>query len=294
MQKTNNVATLVLARARDSLAKKSSLALMKSEPLDNQTSIALLRLSPEEAKSLGNLDRAVSKAWDNKVRALPGSAYRPNPSDPTLVVAILSLNRESRPFGKEGLRGLTSVTANIFRDSQDGIWRRVGEGEDAMIVRDTDEDLEVLMRARRGTSITTASVDVQTSEAFQKGYCVAWYDPATEKVRTGIAITSDLAFDLDTGKGCSVVKKTVAVSGRVADVAPQLRALIDHGMQRPEIAMLPEVQNLFPKGGGGVTAENRIQLHLQYMSILYKNHPEYFNRLKGLLRKTYGEAAVPA
>ena len=258
--------------------------------MDIATAQVLLKVAPSEIRNLSGLDRAVSLAWGDKVRVLPGSAHYPNQSDKSLVVAILQTNQERREIA-QGLEGFKVVTANVFRDAQDALWRKVGDGDGALIVREAEEDIAELLKTRKSLSLATASVEVELNETFRHHEGIGWYDCAKEQMRYGIALTDKVAVDIDTGKAVSMDARAVVLAADLRPHAPELSNALRLVREK---AALPAANALFGRDSAPITAQNAIAKHIQYMGILYRDRPEYFNRLKGLLKRAYGESALPA
>ena len=227
------------------------------------------------------LAASIERAYDGKVRLMNGSAHRPDSRNPDLVLAFVTLNREIRPADDEGMEGLTACTANVFRDDteQHGIWTKVGEGESAMLIKQTDDDLEELLRGRQAYSLVTASVGVTLYEPAKVGQAIGWYDFQREGMRFGVKIGEELAFDLSSETVASIDAKAVTIVGDSRlDVATATVANdrnINETMKRTPL-----------------TRDNMFARYLQFAGTLFARNSEYLKRLRSMLEQAHGATAL--
>lgn len=267
------------SRILSAVPRANPISVQRMEMVGDNTAAVLFQAG--FVKSSEELATAIDKAYKGKVRLMNGSAHRPDNSSPDLVLAFVTLNHEVRPADAEGMEGLTACTANVFRDDTDeqGIWTKVGEGESAMLVRQTDEDLEELLRGRQAYSLVTASMGIDLHETANVGQAIGWYDFQREGMRYGVKISEELAFDLGTETLANVGEKAVTLVGDARlDIATAVagnNSAIVNAMKRTPL-----------------TRDNMFARYMQFAGTLYAKNSEYLRRLRSLLEQTHGAAAL--
>lgn len=267
----NDVSQRIMSRVK---TKSIPLNVQRSEAVGDSTAAVLFQTS--RAASFEEFASAVDGAYEGKLRVLPGSAFRPNPEAPDLVQAFVAINADMRVADEEGMKGLTAVTANVFRDENDDIWRTIGEGEHAMLVRKVDDDLTAILEQRQCGSLVTASAGLELHEEAKVGQAIGWYDFAREEMRYGIKLAKDLSLDLSSAQVANVLDKSVVLLGDVrADMA-----VAAVSANRALIASTP------------LTQENMISKYMALVSQLYARDGAYMKKLKSLLETSFGAAAL--
>ena len=259
----------------------TTLDIQRKELINAETAAVLMRVGPN-VRTSHDLDVAVASAFKNTVRVMDKSAFRPVRNNPGLVCAVLTAVKEKRPATETAsFDGLTTMSANIFRDPDNQIWQKVGEGDAAMLVKKTNDDLASLLKARESLTVETATVGVNVSEPCVAGQLIGWYDITAERQRFGICTASTntavAGFDLDT-------RTMFAFSPSAVNVAASEKALDE-----------TEVAGLAPSSfspGVPLSANNMISRHLDYMAILYGKNGTYYKKLLDLIRTAYGESVV--
>lgn len=100
---------------------------------------------------------------------------------------------DSLPFNKDSIGGKRIVQANVFHDPQDSsIWNVIGEGENARLVKSTDEDQSEILKSafysmRASRQMATAALD----SAPAIGDFAAYFDPTSLEVKTGFVAASN-------------------------------------------------------------------------------------------------------
>ena len=222
------------------------------------------------------LASAVARAFDGKLQLALGTAHRPNPKVPTLVLARVEANREIRSYDEEGVKGLTAATANVFRDEADNIWKKVGDGETAVLVRDSEDDIEHILASRQAGSLETASVRVGLHEEASIGQAICWFDNVGSKMRYGVKCGKDHAFDTETATVHAIASDDVfatAPHAAVSEIAAGHKAM-------------------FAKDAAPLSPSNMMAKHLAYMSMLYDARTPYFQKLTSLMKAAFGGAAL--
>lgn len=236
----------------------------------------------------------ISSAFGNKVRLLPGSAYHPVSGNGDIVMAMVILNQETRAAGpgmEEAFNGLTAVTASVYEDDDtQEVWRKVGEGENAFLIKETDDDLVAILEARRSPSIVTAAAKVSLHEQVASGSPIGWYDTGSETMRFGAC----LATTKDKVTGDAVVIAMDASSGRAHEIDARQVYLANDDTPlhiRAEIAAGASAI----LGRTGLTRENFLAAWLRYAADIYGGrHSAYFQRMKSLMEQSWTRAALRA
>jgi hypothetical protein len=267
-------ANRVLSSAARGVSKAVPLDIQKMDIKDRQATV-LMRVGGALAKDEDSLDKAIASAFEGKIRLMHGSAHRPV-DDASLVLACVELNSETRAFDESGVKGLTAVTANVFRDEGDNIWRKHGDGETAVLVKDTADEIEAILSQRQSVSIATASTKVDLHEHASIGQGIGWFDASLERMRYGVKCGPDMAFDLSSQSVHAIDERSVF-------------AVFNHNCQREVAARYEE---MFGKGNAPLSRDNGPGRYLKYMGLLFNQRETYFKRLEGLMQMTFGAAAL--
>lgn len=241
----------------------------------------LFHVADSRIKTEAQLDAAITRAFTGKIALMPFSAHRPAVgTDPSLVLATVCLQREMRTYTEGGMSGLTMVSANVFRDADDCIWNKAGEGATAVLVRDTDDDLEAILGARQSRSIVTASMNVSLHETARPGEAIMFYDTARRQTRPAVAMDSGVAYTLDTNE-LQIINPDLVFASAVHSRAVEVASIAGSAIKG-----LAE--------GEPTTAQNRLSRYMAYSAMLFARNGEYYKRLRSLLASSYGEAALRA
>ena len=279
------------AAAAGSRNNGRGMSVQRMELIGETAANVLLHFAAAAPGRTANVTEAIASAFGGKVRALPNAAYYPNAKDPSLVLAMVALNQETRAAGsdmEDAYDGLTACTASTFTDEDDNIWRRVGEGEEAFLVKESDDDLAAILAARQASSIVTASARVTLHERANGGDAIGWYDTGKEVMRYGACLatvneaddTTVIAMDVDSGAVCEIAAEQVHIV--VSDVPPALRQELASGAS----SIL---------GRQGLTRQNYLAAWLKMAEQIYGGkHSAYFKMMKDLMAKTYGRQAIMA
>lgn len=243
--------------------------------VDGRRANVLMRVGPNVVKDEDSFDKAIATVFGGKVRLMRGSAHHPA-EDKSLVLACVELNSETRPFDDSGVKGLTAVTPNVFRDEGDNIWRKAGEGEMAVLIKDTADEIEAVLASRQSVSIATASTKVDLHEHAAIGHGIGWFDPSLEKMRFGVKCGPTVAFDVSTMSVHEISDRDVFV-------------VSSHDYQREVAARYEE---MFGKGNAPLSKENGPARYLKYMGLLFNQRETYYNRLRALMEQSFGAAAI--
>lgn len=238
---------------------------------------------------------AIASAFGNKVRVLPGSAYYPIAGNRDIVTAMVILNQETRAAGdgmEEAFDGLTLVTASVYEDEDSGeIWRKVGEGENAFLIKETDDDLLAILEARRSPNgIVTAAATVTLHEKAAPGSPIGWYDTGSESMRFGAC----LATTKDKVTGDDIVIAMDAGNGRAHEIdARQVHIVSDETSLSVSAEIAAGAAAIL--GRTGLTRENFLAAWLRYAADTYGGrHSAYFQRMKALMEQSWTRAALRA
>lgn len=269
LKNTNRVLTAAVRGER-------AIALdVQKMDVDGRRANVLMRVGPNIVKDEDAFDKAIASAFGGKVRLMRGSAHHPA-EDKSLVLACVELNSEVRPMDENGVKGLTAVTANVFRDEGDNIWRKAGEGEMAVLIKDTSDEIEAVLASRQSLSIATASTKVDLHEHAAIGQGIGWFDSSLEKMRFGVKCGPSVAFDVSSMSVHEINERDVFV-------------VSSHDYQR-EIAA--QYEEMFGKGNAPLSRENGPSRYLKYMGLLFNRRETYYKRLQGLMEQSFGAAAI--
>lgn len=206
---------------------------------------------------------AIAALTENKMSVVPNSICRYNSKDFSYkphVKMIVKANVTSKAYNETNTKQMKVVASNVFMSEEDNsIWKKVGEGEQARLIQTSDDDYNAILQARKSRSISTLSSMIEDIKPMEKDY-VAFYNDKEGKVSFGIMASSDIVIDRETNAAIKIepkqVVEAVAFSGD-SDLCG-------------EIAMI-QTENL--------------DKMLNYMRVLYGNHPEFFDRLESLIRQ---------
>lgn len=108
-----------------------------------------------------------------------------------VLSAIIQANTEVRDYSEQNLRGMRAVSANVFADDSDNsIWRVIGDGDNRALVQNMKEDFSALLAARlerRAEAVVTANY---AGEVPANGDYVYYYNPEFYQTGFGFALTS--------------------------------------------------------------------------------------------------------
>jgi hypothetical protein len=255
----------------------SSIEVERTESVNKDVSAALFRVGPL-VKTENDFQASLASAFDNSIRAIEGTICSPAEG---LVVALVEPVPTSKVFEEASVSDMTVVTANVFRDKDDMIWRKQDVNGEAILVRDANDDLSEILNSRNSVSVTTAAVGVDIIESPVVGHGMCLFDLAHRKMRYCVSLAGEQAYDAET-------QEVIEVDPRmhVALAVQELSSSTAH-----EIAAY--TQSLV-KSGEPLTRANMIKKHIDYMKVLYGRRPEYFNKLVSLLREGFGAHALKA
>lgn len=276
-----------LAQLKETASKvpSTTLTVQKQEAAGHNVQRVLFKVGGPVTES--GIEEAVAFTFDNKVRYLQRSAHFPVPGNKSLVCAFVELNAPSMEYNDKALSGMKKVSDNVFADTNDNIWRTIGDGDSRMLVQDTEDDLANLLMHRKSVAMVTASMEVSLEEAYNTGDSVLWYDPSNERIHFGVAVAKNLVFDTENQQAfASVLPSQVLI---VEEASPE--TTIAYGL---DVFRKPDGDgtNLvdFQDSRDQLNKDNMIDKHLQYMAQLYSTKGEYFQRLKAIIQKTYVES----
>lgn len=293
MRPTNKLASRVVKNTN----RGPTIAVQRYAVTKNDPSVAVVLADTTGVSSEAELASAVAMAFDGKMEVLPGSAFAANPEhSKTLFSFIGRYSPEARPVTTEGLKDMAALSESVFKDKDDDIWHKVGSGETAVIVRQTEDSFEDILASRRAASgIVTASANVVLSEDSAPGDVICWYDTVRRAVRYGVHCASlgNTVLALDPAEpGASVAAASAKVpQDLVMAVAPVTNILA----VKARSAAKELASNLAANAGGvaPLNSDNMIARHLQFMQVLYGSTP-YYAKLRSLLERAHGKAALRA
>lgn len=255
---SNNIMSNFKARIAD---KRTGvpLAVQKVEMASANIARVVVNIPDVFHRSLNNeeLASAVEKAF-------PGSSYLADSISATekanLFTIFVSGNRKVMTKEDASAKVLREVASNVFRDDDDNIWNHVQDETGSYFVAQEVEDLESLILGvrARGASITTASLEVATSEAFSAGMPLVAYDPNTSQHRFGVAVDDVRVFFPHNDSVQEVASSFVVATYDIenASAAPRIN----------------------------IEGKDKRKLVLDYMRTLYGHNKEFYGKLESLIR----------
>lgn len=282
----HDISSIILNRAGDKARGAVNLAVQRTLAHSKELATVLFTVGDERISSK-EFDRRVSVAFQNKVTVLPGSAIAPAPG---MVLAMLSPTQESRPYADTAsFEGLIPISAQIYRDPDNVIWRKVGEGDLARLVKESHDDLSAILTTRRAFAIDTASVAVPLSEPCAVGQLACWYDPHAGHHRFGF-VTAVSAEHATASAFCPPAEVSEKPCLAVFQPSWVVAVLDDARISQQEMAGLAPA--IFGKEATPLSRDNMLQKHLAYMAVLYGKRPEYYNRLVSMIKQRFGASAL--
>lgn len=105
---------------------------------------------------------------------------------------VIGANTESIEYNDTNLaeRGLHSVSANVFADDSDHLWRLVGSDKSARLVQVSQDDFEGFLATRRQRNIATAAMVVASgmSESASEMDFVHFFNPEIDDTDVGFIV----------------------------------------------------------------------------------------------------------
>lgn len=175
----------------------------------------------------------------------------------------------SLDYSDDSLKDKHVISANVFKDDSDNVWKLIGEGENRRLVQVSDEDqTEILKNAYNlNTRAQMASVIAQQS-AINAGNFVSFYD--TEKSVMASGFVSHYDYDLN---------KVVIVSEDLNAVGVEedaILAAVPCPVAEKESVATAAVSD---------TAIEHAQSYINYLRTLYGADNSLIQGLKDLLKK---------
>jgi hypothetical protein len=281
---TSNALNIYTRYAKTPAAKSntSSLMVQKTEKLSPEVSRVVFGISGDATQSA--LEEAVAVAFDGKLRLMNAKPiYHTAAQDSFQVMtAFVGLNKATKAYDAESVAKMNLLTANVFSDADDNIWGVVGSGEDRMLVAQAFEDIDGILSARKvATHVLTASLGVPMNEPFKAGEAIAWFEEKADCYAYGVAIDSNTVVRIEKNKRGEKLEASTVNPVAVVAIIETNDAMSNKFKLATTAAALKETANL--NGIDPLSAENMMQRHMQYMSVLYSGSPDYLDRLHGLL-----------
>lgn len=139
------------------------------------------------------LAAAVSHAMNNTAIPVPGSWRELSTYGQPAMVGFVTVNAETRPYSGVAEASMTVLSSNMLMDSKDdSLWeiRQDGTGG-KMLCRQNNNSLQQLMETSRVRQPRSPKLD-QIFAGVDTGNFVAFVDPASETMRYGYVLATDL------------------------------------------------------------------------------------------------------
>lgn len=258
MSNLRNLHRTVAKLAQNPAPTEIAFDVQKVAMLDDRRARMLIRVPTAHQKHLSDetLTLAVASQYEG-VRVLPGSLYREHDASKELFGVFVARNQPSMSMEQASAAGFTAISDTVFQDADDNVWTKVGNGENAYLSINREEDIASLLGAVRTRAIATASVGVQLEEDFARGDVVRYYDVNREEAGFGIAIDGKLVYNPERDALVEVSSQQVIVVNDATQVEVETAAVGDAD-----------------KGA-----------LLEYMRKLYGHHPAFFAEIKAIINK---------
>ena len=186
------------------------LAIEAHDPIPGSDVYRIIASHNPGQFSEAEYDASLRRETDNKMRVVEASVrvvhdgYRP-------VVAFLAEPLlESKPYEDEKVKGMTVVTANVFSDEGDNMWKVVGEGKSRRLVQMSEDNLDDLLASRAARNNNVVHASYVPDLAIANGDYVFYFDQKDHEIRAGFALhTAD--------KGTVVIERE---SGEMRPIVP--------------------------------------------------------------------------
>jgi hypothetical protein len=172
--------------------------------------------------------------------------------------AIVELNKATMGYDEvvKSNSGFSMVTANVFADADDNVWQVVDEGGEKIVVRNSKDNLNDLLKPNTFLSLASG---VDLFDGFEAGSFVRHLHVTTGKVLNGFAVDTCTVYDIETEQFREVsnidVLATVEVSKEVSN------------------DMLTSVKNN-PASYAELSATEKLSLR-EYLKQLYGHAPDF-------------------
>lgn len=185
-----------------------------------------------------------------------------------LVSFLIKANVPSKAFSAENLQGMKHVTANVFSDDENTIWKCVGKGPQRRLVQNSTDDYAGILTAKlaRKNMITAA---VYPGLNFANGDYVMYFNPNSSRIDFGTGL--NIRFANGEVTACVVARK----KGELVPVeaAQVIECFAHEGL--PEKFQLPFRNN----EAQAALSQPAAQIFLDYMRRLYAG-TAFFTKLE--------------
>ena len=204
-----------------------------------------------------------------------------------LITSIVTANMVSMEYNKKNTHGMRVVSANVFVDDENHIWKVTGKGDKRRIVQSLKEDFNAILasriNSRRDMMVAQVAYRGMPEADVHGGDFVLFFNAGLHAVDSGFAFTNGSNYNVFSMQANEFV-----------DVTPHMVIRAQDGSQLPKSKSLSDLSNngdfdLTDKAD--TTALNR---YADYMRTLY-NGTDYFAKLTDLLafRRRMGAENMP-
>ena len=128
---------------------------------------------------------------DNRISVVPGTILNiPGSLNSTVISMIVTANTNTIAYNEETAKGMTLVTANVFQDESDNIWKLSGEGDAKSLVQVSNDDIEGILKKRLSQRVT-ANTNLDIDLTFNNGDYIAYYNTDKMVVSCGYGLYVD-------------------------------------------------------------------------------------------------------
>ena len=206
--------------------------------------------------NFAQVEVAFADILNGKGRVIPKSVMLTDKEG--VASAIIELNTASISYD-EAIKensGFSLVTANIFADSDDNVWQVVEEGGEKIVVRNSKDNLNELLKPN---AILSLASGVDVYDGFEAGSFVRHLHVATGKVLNGFAVDTCTVYDIETEQFREVSSVDILATVEVTkDISSDMLTAVNNN-----VASYTEL-----------SATEKLSLR-EYLKQLYGNAPDF-------------------
>lgn len=220
---------------------------------------------------------SVRRTFEGKLSLVECSVNRVLDGNQPVTTLLVVANAESKDYTPETTKGMQVVTANMFMDESDNMWKVVGDEQNRRLVQMSNDNLDEILASRMARKVVHASYtpDVKVGN----GDYIHYYEPKLGRVTAGftmnVAEVGQVVVERSTGAPYKVE------AAQIVDTIPSKFLSEEFRVDIPRHLTLAELTGTMASA------------HMDYMRKLYAGTP-YFAKLEKLVaqKKSNGGNAI--
>lgn len=238
-------------------------------PISKQ--VARIVASTNTVETSKAYDDLLVDRYEGQVRIISNTFKDISTHYSNMITCCVALERKSKELNAENLANHKAITANVFSDDENNIWKVVDLGSgNKRLVQTSEDDIESLLNERRMRQSRKLTASFSPSVDFQNGDYVLYVNAETASVHDGVGIVSEGRYYVVD----RITKKQVEVSDDTFVIAEAFED--DEGKVKPYDFKSWEVLSSLSAASAAKAIE--------YYKILYGNHLFYFDQLTTLIK----------